>query len=76
MESALQTIIPDSPKKPYDMHTVITGVVDDGFFFEIQPFWAQNLLVGFSRLNGQVIGIVGNQPAHMAGTLDIEPAQG
>ncbi len=72
MEPSLQTIIPDSPKKPYDMHTVITGIVDDGFFFEIQPFWAQNLLVGFGRLNGQVIGIVGNQPAHMAGTLDID----
>lgn len=72
MDAELQTIIPDSPKKAYDMHSVITHIVDDGFFFEIQPFWAQNLLVGFGRLDGQVVGIVANQPMAMAGTLDID----
>ncbi|MBV9792253.1 MAG: acyl-CoA carboxylase subunit beta [Chloroflexi bacterium] len=72
MDEDLQTIIPDSPKKPYDMKQVIESTVDDGFFWEVQPFWAQNLLIGFARLDGHVVGVVGNQPLAMAGTLDID----
>ncbi len=72
MEAALQTIIPDNPKKPYDMKAVIEHIVDDGFFFEVQAMYAQNIVVGFARLDGHVVGVVGNQPAAMAGTLDID----
>ncbi len=72
MEEQLQTMIPDNPRRPYDITTVIEAVVDDGFFFEVQPFWARNLVIGFSRLDGNVVGIVANQPAHLAGTLDID----
>jgi acetyl-CoA carboxylase carboxyltransferase component len=71
MEEALQTIIPDSPKKPYDIITVIDAVMDDGIFFEVQPFWARNIVIGFARLDGHPVGVVANQPAHLAGTLDI-----
>jgi len=72
MEESLQTIIPDSPKKAYNMKEVIEAVVDDGFFYEVQPFWAPNLVIGMARLDGQVIGVVGNQPIARAGTLDID----
>jgi propionyl-CoA carboxylase beta chain len=72
MDEALQSVIPDSPKKPYSIIDVIQGVVDDGFFFEVQAYWARNLVIGFARLDGHVVGIVGNQPAHLAGTLDID----
>jgi acetyl-CoA carboxylase carboxyltransferase component len=72
MEESLQTIIPDSSKKPYDMIQVIDAVVDDGEFFEVQAFWARNIVIGFARLDGFPIGIVANQPAHLAGTLDID----
>ncbi len=72
MEELLQSLIPDSPKKPYDMKHIVESILDDGFFFEIQPFWAQNLVIGLGRLDGQVVGIVGNQPLAMAGTLDID----
>jgi acetyl-CoA carboxylase carboxyltransferase component len=72
MDESLQTLIPDSPRKAYDMLSVIEAVVDDGFFFEVQAFWARNIVVGFARLDGHVVGVVGNQPMHMAGTLDID----
>jgi propionyl-CoA carboxylase beta chain len=68
----LDGIIPESPNKPYDMRDVIVPVVDDGAFFEIQPLYAQNIIVGFGRANGQTIGIVGNQPNVLAGVLDIK----
>ncbi|MBI3015691.1 MAG: acyl-CoA carboxylase subunit beta [Candidatus Tectomicrobia bacterium] len=70
-DEALQTLIPDSPTKPYDMRELIRAVVDDGYFFEVQPHFGQNLVVGFARLDGRSVGIVGNQPAVLAGTLDI-----
>lgn len=70
-ESLLDTIIPDSPNKPYDMHEVIEAVVDDGNFLEVQEHYAQNIIVGFARLNGRSVGIVANQPAVLAGVLDI-----
>src|SRR5215211_2514524 len=72
MDEALQAIIPDSPKKPYDMHAIIDVVVDDGVFFEVQALWARNIVVGFARLDGFPIGVVANQPAHLAGVLDID----
>nr|WP_044200693.1 acyl-CoA carboxylase subunit beta [Oscillochloris trichoides] len=72
MEESLQTLIPDNPRKAYNMVTVIEAIVDDGFFFEVQPFWARNIVIGFARLDGHVVGIVANQPTHMAGTLDID----
>ena len=67
----LDGIIPDDPSKPYDMHDVIGRVVDDNDFFEIQPDWAANLIVGFAHLGGRSVGIVAQQPAVLAGALDI-----
>ncbi len=70
-DAELDRIIPDDPAQPYDMHEVIAHVVDDGAFLEIQPAWAQNVIVGFARLGGRSIGIVAQQPAVLAGALDI-----
>jgi acetyl-CoA carboxylase carboxyltransferase component len=67
----LADIIPDSPNKPYEIRDVIKRVFDDGNFFEIQPLYAQNIVVGFARLAGRTVGIVANQPRNMAGVLDI-----
>ncbi|HTJ49305.1 MAG TPA: acyl-CoA carboxylase subunit beta [Cyclobacteriaceae bacterium] len=67
----LNDIIPASPNQPYDMREVINGVVDDGSFFEVHKNFAENIVVGFARIAGRSIGIVGNQPASMAGVLDI-----
>jgi acetyl-CoA carboxylase carboxyltransferase component len=72
MDPALDSIIPDSPNKPYDMRDVIRMVVDEGEFFEVFPYWAKNIVIGFARLDGYTVGIVANQPMEMAGTLDIE----
>ena len=72
MDAELDTVVPDSPNKPYDMRNVIRLVVDDGEFFEIHEHWAKNIVVGFSRLNGYAIGVVANQPAQLAGVLDID----
>jgi acetyl-CoA carboxylase carboxyltransferase component len=69
---ALDTIVPDDPSKPYDMHDVIEGIVDDATFFEIQPGWAQNIIIGFARLGGRSVGVVAQQPAVLAGALDID----
>jgi acetyl-CoA carboxylase carboxyltransferase component len=71
-DDALNQIVPDDPSKPYDMHGVIERVVDDGDFLEIQPGWAQNIIVGFARLDGRSIGVVAQQPAVLAGALDID----
>ncbi|MCL1601145.1 MAG: acyl-CoA carboxylase subunit beta [Actinomycetia bacterium] len=71
MDEALTTIIPDSPNQPYDVIDVIESIVDDGEFYEVHEHWAGNIVVGFSRLDGYAIGIVANQPAVLAGTLDI-----
>jgi propionyl-CoA carboxylase beta chain len=72
MESSLDTIIPDDPHRPYDMHDILRAVVDDGSLLEIQPGWAQNVIVGFARLGGRSVGIVAQQPAVLAGALDID----
>src|SRR6201746_683559 len=71
-DAELDTVVPDNPNKPYDMRNVIRLVVDDGEFFEIHEHFAKNIICGFSRLDGFPIGVVGNQPAHMAGVLDID----
>ena len=70
-EARLDEIVPDNPKQPYDIKSVIEAVVDDGEFLEIQPDYAGNIVVGFARLGGQSVGIVANQPKHLAGVLDI-----
>lgn len=72
MDKKLKKIIPDDPNKPYDMRDVVTKIVDNGEFFEVHPYWAQNIIVGFARLHGYSLGIVGNQPNALAGTLDID----
>ncbi|MBO5675318.1 MAG: methylmalonyl-CoA carboxyltransferase, partial [Bacteroidaceae bacterium] len=70
MEDYLNDIIPDNPNMPYDMYEVIAGIVDNGEFFEVQPSYAKNLIIGFARFNGQSVGIVANQPKQLAGVLD------
>jgi propionyl-CoA carboxylase beta chain len=71
-DAALDAIIPDDPSRPYDMHDILARVIDDGEFLEIQPTWAQNIIIGFARLAGQSVGIVAQQPAVLAGALDID----
>ncbi|RSD21954.1 acyl-CoA carboxylase subunit beta [Amycolatopsis eburnea] len=71
----LDTIIPDSPNTPYDMHEVITRVVDDGDFLEVHELFAPNIIVGFGRVDGQSVGVVANQPTQFAGCLDIDASE-
>ncbi|HVH09232.1 MAG TPA: acyl-CoA carboxylase subunit beta, partial [Gemmatimonadales bacterium] len=71
-DEELLDIVPDSPTKPYDMHDVLRRVMDDGNFFEVHREFAGNLLVGFARLGGRSVGVVANQPAVLAGVLDID----
>ncbi len=71
VEDILNTIIPDSPNKPYDMYEIIKTLVDDGDFMDVQPYYARNIITGFARLNGSSIGIIANQPKVLAGCLDI-----
>jgi acetyl-CoA carboxylase carboxyltransferase component len=68
----LDTIVPDDPQRPYDMKEVIRRVIDEGDFLEIQPGWAANIIVGYARLGGRSVGIVAQQPAVLAGALDID----
>jgi acetyl-CoA carboxylase carboxyltransferase component len=68
-------LIPDAPNKPYDMKRVIAEIVDDGEFFEVNQLWAMNIVCGFARIDGHVVGIVGNQPQVLAGCLDIEASE-
>ena len=74
-DEGLTHIVPDSAKEPYDMHEVIRRVVDDGEFLEVFPLWAMNVVIGLARLDGHTIGIVGNQPKVLAGTLDIDASE-
>ena len=74
-DQALDTLIPDSPSQPYDIHTVIETVLDDRQFLEIQPLFAPNIVVGFGRVEGRSVGVVANQPMHLAGTLDIDASE-
>src|SRR6202049_2733667 len=75
IEPSLDTLVPSSANKPYDMKELIEKVVDDGDFFEIQPDFARNILIGFARMDGSTIGIVANQPMVLAGCLDIDSAR-
>src|SRR5215831_12541281 len=70
-DEALQTLVPEQPNKPYDMKAVLRSVLDDHYFFEVHAAFAPNIVVGFGRLGGRPVGIVANQPAHLAGCLDI-----
>ena len=74
-EDSLDTLIPDSAAKPYDMHELIRKVVDEGDFFEVQPAHAANIICGFARVEGRTIGIVANQPMVLAGVLDIKSSK-
>src|SRR5437763_1038221 len=74
-EPSLDTLVPANPNKPYDMKELIGKVVDDGDFFELQPNYAGNILIGFARMEGATIGIVANQPMVLAGCLDIDSAR-
>ena len=71
----LNTLIPDSPNQPYDMHEVITRVLDEGEFLEIQELFAPNVIVGFGRVDGHAVGVVANQPTQFAGCLDIDASE-
>ncbi len=72
IRNELSTIIPDNPNKPYDMHTVIGGIIDEDSFYEVHKNFAENIIVGFARLGGRSIGIVANQPMVLAGVLDVD----
>ncbi|MEY3145525.1 MAG: hypothetical protein RL342_1196, partial [Pseudomonadota bacterium] len=72
LDLSLDTLVPDNPNQPYDMKELIVKTVDDGDFFELQPEYAKNILIGFARMEGQTIGIVANQPLVLAGCLDIK----
>ncbi|MBS4537566.1 methylmalonyl-CoA carboxyltransferase [Clostridium sp. D2Q-11] len=71
MDEKLNEIVPDNPNKPYDMKEIISTLADDGEFLEVQPYYAQNILTGFMRLNGRSVGVIANQPKVLAGCLDI-----
>ena len=71
MEAGLQNLVPENPQQPYDIKAAVRGVLDQESFFEVQEHFAQNLVVGFGRLDGEVVGVVGNQPRILAGALDI-----
>jgi len=71
-DAELDTLVPDDPAKPYDMKDVVRRVVDDGDFLEVHERWAENVVVGFARLGGHSVGVVGNQPRALAGVLDID----
>ncbi len=71
----LDTLIPDSPNQPYDMHKVIEHVLDDDDFLEVQPLFAPNMIIGFGRVEGRPVGVVANQPMQYAGTLDIDASE-
>ena len=75
LEDSLNEIIPDSPNRAYDMYEIIGGIIDDGEFLEIHADYAQNIIVGFARLNGHSTGIVANQPSRLAGVLDINASR-
>ncbi|MFC5727777.1 MULTISPECIES: acyl-CoA carboxylase subunit beta [Nocardioides] len=74
-DRALDVLIPDSPNQPYDMHDVITSVLDDAEFLEVQPLFAPNIIVGYGRVEGRSVGVVANQPMQFAGTLDIDASE-
>lgn len=74
-EESLNTLVPKNPLMPYNMHELICKVSDNGIFFELSPDFAKNLIVGFCRMNGRTVGVVANQPLHLAGCLDINASK-
>jgi acetyl-CoA carboxylase carboxyltransferase component len=74
MDEALLSLVPDSPRRAYDMKKVIGHIVDDGRFFEIKPAWARNLITGLARMGGRPVGLVANQPMVLGGALDVDAA--
>ncbi|MEY4735119.1 MAG: hypothetical protein RL428_454 [Actinomycetota bacterium] len=74
-DKALNSLIPDSPNQPYDMKSLIQAIVDEGEFLEVHSLYAPNIVVGFARIEGQSIGVIANQPAQLAGTLDINSSE-
>ena len=74
-DPSLDTFMPDATSVPYDVRDIVGRVVDDGEFFEVHPLWAPNIVVGFARLDGMSVGVVANQPMHLAGVLDTESSQ-
>jgi propionyl-CoA carboxylase beta chain len=72
VDESIDDFLPEDANKPYDMRDVVTKVADNGEFFEVHEHWAKNMIVGFARFDGRSVGIVGNQPTHLAGTLDID----
>ncbi len=75
VDDQLNEIIPDNPNKPYEVKRVITSIVDNGEFLEVHPLYAKNIIIGFARMGGMTVGIVANQPSHMAGVLDINASR-
>lgn len=71
-DESLQTVVPADPNMPYDIKDIIETVIDDHYFFEVMPHFAKNVVIGFARLGGRPVGIVANQPAYLAGVLDID----
>ena len=74
-EPSLDSLVPDNPNKPYDIKELIRKTADEGVFFELQPDWAANIVIGFARYGGQPVGVVANQPMVLAGCLDIDSAR-
>jgi acetyl-CoA carboxylase carboxyltransferase component len=72
MDDSLNTLLPDNPNQPYNMKDVITSIVDNGDFYEVQPYFARNIITCFARFDGQTVGIIANQPSVMAGCLDVD----
>lgn len=75
IREVLSDVVPDNPNKPYDMHAVISGIIDEDSFYEIHKDYAENIIVGFARLGGRSIGIVANQPMFLAGVLDVDSSK-
>ena len=72
MDESLNTLLPDNPNQPYNMKDIITSIADNGEFYEVQPYFAQNIITAFARFDGQSVGIIANQPSVMAGCLDVD----
>lgn len=75
VEMSLNTLVPENPNKPYNMKELVERVVDEGDFFELQPDYAKNIIIGFGRMEGHTVGFIANQPMHMAGCLDIDASR-
>jgi propionyl-CoA carboxylase beta chain len=75
IDVSLDTLVPENPNQPYDMSELVEKILDEGDFFEIQPNYAKNIMVGFGRMEGDTVGVVANQPMHLAGCLDIKASE-